>query len=95
MATRCSSTTIDQSHVRIDRPCGDRHRNYVHLMVVYRKEIMEIEAPTKETLEWLILASRAYVAEFYVTGEDHSDYNAAYQWIQKLQMACGYQLREE
>jgi hypothetical protein len=64
-------------------------------MVVYRKEMMEIETPKKEILEWLISASRGYVAEFYVTGEDHSNYNAAYQWIQKLQMACGYQLREE
>ena len=57
-------------------------------MVVYRKEVMEIRnSHQKRILEWLILASRGYVAEFYVTGEDHSDYNAAYQWIQKLQMA--------
>ena len=93
MATRCSSIIVNTG--RTDRPYSDRLRDDIHSVVVYRKEVMEIETPPKEILEWLILASRGYVAEFYVTGEDHSDYNAAYQWIQKLQMACGYHLRDE
>jgi hypothetical protein len=38
-------SAIDQSHGRVDRPCGDRLRNGIHPMVVYRKEMMTKQLP--------------------------------------------------
>jgi hypothetical protein len=54
------------------------------------KPRITVEKPTEEVVEFLRSSARAVVGEFYVTGDDRSDYNRATEWLEKLSRVCTY-----
>ena len=50
-----------------------------------------VPAPARELVAFLFWAVGAAVSEFYLSSDDHSDEADAYDWLEKLGKACGYE----